>query len=81
MPEALATPVVGVCLPAALANTAMVVLLAVFDSLEESIVEAPAPFGQSNDVPGYPNEEIRCFGRHYYFRVVGSNSYYSCFVL
>jgi len=81
MPEALATPAVAVCLPAALVNTEMVALLAVFDSLEESIVEAPAPFGQSNYVSGYPNEEIRCYGYHYCFRVVDSNSYYSLIIL
>ena len=80
MPEAMATPAVEMCLPAALVNTEMVVL-AVFDQLEESIVEAPAPFGQSNYVSGYPNEEIRCYGCLYYLRVVDSNSYYSSSIL
>ena len=81
MPEAMATPAVEVCLPAALANTERVALLVVFDPLEESIVEAPALFGQSNYVSGYPNEEIRWYGCHYCFRVVGSNSYYSLIIL
>ncbi|SRR6266581_8353428 len=81
MPEAMATPAVEVCLPAALANTERVALLVVFDPLEESIVEAPAPFGQSNYVSGYPNEEIRCYGCLYCFRVVDSNSYYSSIIL
>jgi len=81
MPEAMATPAVEVCLPAASVNTEMVTLLAVFDPLEESIVEGPAPFGQSNYVSGYPNEEIRWYGCHYCFRVVGSNSYYSLIIL
>ena len=80
MPEAMATPAVEVCLPAALANTERVALLVVFDPLEESIVEAPALFGQSNYVSGYPNEEIRWYGCHYCFRVVGSNSYYSLII-
>jgi hypothetical protein len=81
MPEALATPAAVVCSPAALVNTEMVALLVVLDPFAESIVEAPAPFGQSNYVPGYPNEENRCYGCHYCFRVVGSNSYYSLIIL
>jgi hypothetical protein len=81
MPEALATPAVAVCSTATLVNTEMVVLLAVSGSYEESTVEAPAPFGQSNYVSGYPNEEIRCYGCRYCFRVVGSNSYYSLIIL
>jgi len=81
MPEAMATPAVERCLPAASVNTEMVTLLAVFDPLEESIVEGPAPFGQSNYVSGYPNEEIRWYGYHFCFRVVGSNSYYSLVIL
>ena len=44
-------------------------------------MEAPAPFGQSNYVSGYPNDVIRCFGLHDCFRVVGSNSYYSLIIL
>ena len=44
-------------------------------------MEALALFDQSNYVSGYPNEEIRCGGCHYCFRVVGSNSYYSLIIL
>ena len=44
-------------------------------------MEALAPFGQSNYVPCYPNEEIRYYDCHYCFRVVGSNSYYSLIIL
>jgi hypothetical protein len=73
---ALATVVVA-CLPVVLMNTEMAVLLALFHLRVESIAEVLAPSGQSNYVPCYPNEEIRCYDCHYCFRVVGSNSYYS----
>ena len=81
MPEPQATPAVAACSPAAMANTGMVVLLAMFDPLVVNIAVALAPSGQSNDVSCYPYEEIRCYGRHYCFRVVGSNSYYSYIIL
>ena len=81
MPEALATPAVAVYSPAALVNTEMGILFAVLDPSAESTVEDPAAFDQSNYVSGYPNEEMRCFGCHYCFRVVGSNSYYSLIIL
>jgi hypothetical protein len=81
MPEALATPAAEMSLPAVLVNTEMVILLALFDQRAVSIVEAPAPFGQSNYVSGYPNEETRCYDCHYCLRVVGSNSYYSLIIL
>lgn len=47
----------------------------------EHIVEALALFAQSNYVTGYPNEDVRLVGCHYYCRVAGSKSYYSFFVL
>ena len=81
MLAALATVAVVVCVSAALANAVMAVLLAAFDLREVSIGAAPAPSGQSNFVSGYPNVAIHCFDFHYYFRVVGSNSYYSLIIL
>jgi hypothetical protein len=81
MPEVLATPAVAMCSLAELVNTEMVVLLAVFDPSAGSIVEAPAPFGLSNYVSCYPNEENHCYDCHSCFRVVGSHSYYSLIIL
>ena len=81
MPAALATVPVGVYVPVALVNTEMAVPLVGIDLREVSIEAAPAPSGQSNFVSGYPNVAIHCYDFHYYFRVVGSNSYYSLIIL
>jgi hypothetical protein len=62
-------------------NTEMEAHLALFDLREESIVAESVPSGQSNFVPGYPNEAIHCSDYQYCFRVVGSNNYYSLSIL
>jgi len=77
MLEVLATPAVESYPPAALVNTEMVVLFALFDPFEENIVVALTPFGQSNYVLDYPYEQIHWYDYHYDFQVGGSNSYYS----
>lgn len=82
MPEAPATAVAAVGeVPAALVNTGMVVPIVVIDLRGESIVAAPALSDLSNYVSDYPNEEIHACDYQYYFRVVGSNSYYSLMIL
>ena len=81
MPGALATVAVVVDVPAAMVNTEMAVPIVVFDLPGESIVAAPAPSDLSNYVPHYPNEASHSWDYQYYFRVVGSNSYYSLMIL
>jgi len=81
MPVVLAIVPVVVYVQVAMVNTEVEVPLVGIDLLEGSIVAAPAPSGQSNFVSGYPNEAIDCYDRHYCFRVVDSNSYYSLIIL
>ncbi len=68
----------GCMLAAAVSTEALLVALALRG---EHTVEALAMFARSNYVSGYPNEDVRWVDCHYYCRVVGPNSYYSCFVL
>ena len=81
MPAALATVPAGVYVLVALVNTEMAAPLVGIDLRVASIEAAPALSDQSNFVSGYPNVAIHCYVFHYYFQVVGSNSYYSLIIL